>query len=246
MQRNDQEMVNFYEKVGKIAYEKQLLVDFHGSFKPSGLHRKYPNVMTYEGVYGLEHNKSSHDITPNHDLILPFTRMVAGPMDYTPGATVNATENDFHMNFIHPMSQGTRAHQGALFIAFESPLQMFADSPSNYYETPDFTSFIAQIPTVWDETKAINAEAGKYLTIARRSGNKWFIASLTNWDQRKLDITLDFIGEGKYNVQILKDGVNANKYGSDFRLVEKEASKGDTLEIDMAKGGGWAATLTPI
>jgi alpha-glucosidase len=246
MQRNDQEMVNFYEKVGKIAYEKQLLVDFHGSFKPSGLHRKYPNVMTYEGVYGLEHNKSSHDITPNHDLILPFTRMVAGPMDYTPGATVNATENDFHMNFIHPMSQGTRAHQGALFIAFESPLQMFADSPSNYYKTPDFTSFIAQIPTVWDETKAINAEAGKYLTIARRSGNKWFIASLTNWDQRKLDITLDFIGEGKYNVQILKDGVNANNYGSDFRLVEKEASKGDALEIDMAKGGGWAAILTPV
>lgn len=246
MQRNDQEMVNFYENVGKAAFDRQLLVDFHGSFKPSGLHRKYPNVMTYEGVYGLEHNKSSHDISPNHDLILPFTRMVAGPMDYTPGATVNATENDFHMNFIHPMSQGTRAHQGALFIAFESPLQMFADSPSNYYKTPDFTSFIAQIPTVWDETKAIEAEAGKYLTIARRSGNRWYIASLTNWDQRKLGVNLNFIGEGKYKAQILKDGVNANRYGSDFKIETKHVSGGQTLDINMAKGGGWAAILTPV
>ena len=246
MQRNDQEMVNFYENVGKAAFERQLLVDFHGSFKPSGLHRKYPNVMTYEGVYGLEHNKSSHDISPNHDLILPFTRMVAGPMDYTPGATINATENDFHMNFIHPMSQGTRAHQGALFIVFESPLQMFADSPSNYYKTPDFTSFIAQIPTVWDETKAIEAEAGKYLTIARRNGNKWFIASLTNWDQRKLSVNLDFIGEGKYKAEILKDGVNANRYGSDFKIETKDVSGGQTLDINMAKGGGWAVILTPV
>lgn len=246
MQRNDQEMVNFYENLGKAAFDRQLLVDFHGSFKPSGLHRKYPNVMTYEGVYGLEHNKSSHDISPNHDLILPFTRMVAGPMDYTPGATVNATENDFHMNFIHPMSQGTRAHQGALFIAFESPLQMFADSPSNYYKTSDFTSFIAQIPTVWDETRAIEAEAGKYLTIARRSGSKWFIASLTNWDQRELSVNLNFIGEGKYKAEILRDGVNANRYGSDFKIETKHVSGGQTLDINMAKGGGWAAILTPV
>lgn len=246
MQCNDQEMVNFYEEVGKIAFEKQLLVDFHGSFKPSGLHRKYPNVMTYEGVYGLEHNKSSHDITPNHDLILPFTRMVAGPMDYTPGATVNATENDFHMNFIHPMSQGTRAHQGALFIIFESPLQMFADSPSNYYKTTEFTSFIAQIPTVWDETKAIVAEAGKYLAIARRNGDKWFVASLTNWDQHKLSIQFDFISNRKYKAQILEDGINANMYGSDFKMDEIYILKDQTLEIDMAKGGGWAAILTPV
>ncbi|GAB6008699.1 glycoside hydrolase family 97 protein [Dysgonomonas reticulitermitis] len=246
MQRNDQDMVNFYENVGKAAFERGLLVDFHGAFKPSGLQRKYPNVMTFEGVYGLEHNKSSHDISPNHDLILPFTRMVAGPMDYTPGATVNATENDFHMNFIHPMSQGTRAHQGALFVVFESPLQMFADSPSNYYKTPDFTSFIARIPTVWDETKAIEAEAGKYLTIARRSGDKWFVGSLTNWDQRSLKITLDFIDNKKYKIDILKDGVNANRYASDFKIENAEVFKGQTIEIKMAKGGGWAAILTPL
>jgi len=246
MQRNDQDMVNFYENVGKAAFERKILVDFHGSFKPSGLHRKYPNVMTYEGVYGLEHNKSSHDISPNHDLILPFTRMVAGPMDYTPGATANASETDFHMNFIHPMSQGTRAHQGALFVAFESPLQMFADSPSNYYKTPDFTSFIAQVPTVWDETRAIEAEAGKYLTIVRRSDDKWFIGSLTNWDQRSLKVTLDFIDGKKYKAQILKDGVNANRYGSDFKIENIEVTKGQTLDINMAKGGGWTAILTPV
>ena len=246
MQRNDQDMVNFYEKVGKAAFDRKLLVDFHGAFKPSGLHRKYPNVMTYEGVYGLEHNKSSHDITPEHDLILPFTRMVAGPMDYTPGATVNATKNDFHMNFTHPMSQGTRAHQGALFIVFESPLQMFADSPSNYYKTPEFTSFIAQIPTVWDETKAIEAEAGKYLTLARKKGKKWYIASLTNWDQRKSSITLDFLDYDKYEIEILRDGINANQYGSDFKIEKIKVEKNQTLDIDMAQGGGWAAILTPI
>lgn len=246
MQRNDQEMVNFYEEVGKIAFEKELLIDFHGSFKPSGLHRKYPNVLTYEGVYGLEHNKSSHDITPGHDLILPFTRMVAGPMDYTPGATVNATQNDFHMNFTHPMSQGTRAHQGALFIVFESPLQMFADSPSNYYRTPEFTSFIAQIPTTWDETRAITAEAGKYLAIARRSGEIWFIAALTDWDERKLTINLDFLDNEKFRAQILKDGVNANKYGSDFIIEEIKLKKNQNIDINMSKGGGWAAILTPV
>lgn len=245
MQRNDQEMVNFYEKVGKASFERNILVDFHGAFKPSGLHRKYPNVMTYEGVYGLEHNKSSNDISPDHDLILPFTRMMAGPMDYTPGATVNATKNDFYMNFEHPMSQGTRAHQGALFVAFESPLQMFADSPSNYYKTPDFTSFIAQIPTTWDETRAITAEAGKYLIIARRKGDKWYLCALTNWDERKLSVKLDFLANRDYEAQILRDGVNANAYAADFAIDKTQVSSGQELIINLAKGGGWAAILTP-
>lgn len=245
MQRNDQDMVNFYENVGKAAFDRQILVDFHGSYKPSGLHRKYPNVMTFEGVYGLEHNKSSHDITPNHDLILPFTRMVAGPMDYTPGATKNATAEGFCMDFIHPSSHGTRAHQGALYVIFESPLQMLADSPSNYYNTPSFAGFIAQMPTVWHETKALEAEAGKYVVMARKNGDKWYIGALTNWDARSLDIKLDFLDGKKYKAQILKDGVNANSYPADFKIVNAEISKGQNLKIDMAKGGGWAAILTP-
>ena len=141
MQRSDQYMVNFYERVGKAAMERKLLVDFHGSFKPSGLQKKYPNVMTFEGVLGLEHDKDSRDINPVHDLILPFTRMVAGPMDYTPGAVNNATAEDFYINFVHPISLGTRAHQAALYVVYESPLQMLADSPSNYYKAPEFASF---------------------------------------------------------------------------------------------------------
>ena len=170
MQRSDQYMVNFYERVGKAAMERKLLVDFHGSFKPSGLQKKYPNVMTFEGVLGLEHDKDSRDINPVHDLILPFTRMVAGPMDYTPGAVNNATAEDFYINFVHPISLGTRAHQAALYVVYESPLQMLADSPSNYYKAPEFASFISRIPTIWEDTKAITAKIGEQLVIARKNG----------------------------------------------------------------------------
>lgn len=140
MQRSDQEMVNFYEQIARAAYDRGLLVDFHGSFKPAGLQRKYPNVLSFEGVYGMENDKCSKDITPAHDCVLPFTRMVAGPMDYTPGATVNATAADFSVSWSHPMSQGTRAHQAALYVIYESPLQMLCDSPSHYLRTPEFTA----------------------------------------------------------------------------------------------------------
>lgn len=246
MQRSDQDMVNFYENVGKAAFDRHILVDFHGSFKPSGLHRKYPNVMTYEGVYGMEHNKCSNDITPDHNLILPFTRMVAGPMDYTPGATNNVTKDDFHMNFIHPMAYGTRAHQSALYVVFESPLQMLADSPSNYYRFPEYAGFISQIPTVWDQTKAIEAEAGKFLVLARKSGDKWYLGAITNWDARSISINLDFLDNKKYKVQIMKDGANANVFAQDCLIDQVEVVKGQTIQIDMAKGGGWAAILTPM
>lgn len=246
MQRSDQDMVNFYEAIAKAAFERELLVDFHGSYKPSGIQRKYPNVMTFEGVYGMEHNKCSKDISPDHDLILPFTRMVAGPMDYTPGATINATKDDFSINWNHPMSQGTRAHQAAIYIAFESPLQMLCDSPSNYYKVPDFTNFITQVPTVWDESRAIAAEAGKYLVMARRSGDKWFVCGLTNWEGRSFEIDLDFLKDGRYKALIFKDGVNANVYASDSKVEHTFFRKGNRVKIDMAQGGGWAAILTPV
>lgn len=246
MQRSDQGMVNYYEDVARSAFERGLLVDFHGSYKPSGIHRKYPNVMTFEGVYGMEHNKSSHDISPDHDLILPFTRMVAGPMDYTPGATVNAARGDFHMSWEHPMSQGTRAHQAAIFVAFESPLQMLCDSPTHYYREDEYTRFIADVPTVWDETVALAAEAGEYLAIARRSGDTWYVAGLTNWTGRELGLKLDFLGEGTYDAVIFRDGVNANRYGSDYRLETAVFEAGQPLTIKMADGGGWAAKLTPV
>ena len=247
MQRSDQYMVNFYERVGKAAMERKLLVDFHGSFKPSGLQKKYPNVMTFEGVLGMEHDKDSRDINPVHDLILPFTRMAAGPMDYTPGAVGNATAQDFYINFVHPISLGTRAHQAALYVVYESPLQMLADSPSNYYSAPEFASFISRIPTTWDDTKAISAKIGEHLIIARRNGNNWYLAGLTDWSARDMEVKLDFLDNAsKYKMEVFADGRNANVHASDFKTTEATVGKDEVITVSMAKGGGWAAILTPI
>lgn len=245
MQRSDQYMVNFYERVGKAAMDRQLLVDFHGCFKPSGLQKKYPNVMTFEGVMGLEHDKDSRSINPVHDLILPFTRMVAGPMDYTPGAVTNATADDFCINFNHPMSLGTRAHQAALYIIYESSLQMLADSPSKYYSAPDFISFISQIPTTWEDTKAISAKIGEQLVVARRNGDTWYLAGMTNWDPRNIAVELDFLDDKPYNMNVFKDGMNADTYASDFKTEQVLVKKGDHIQLDMAPGGGWAAIISP-
>lgn len=225
MQRSDQYMVNFYERVGKAAMDRKLLVDFHGSFKPSGLQKRYPNVMTFEGVLGLEHDKDSRDINPVHDLILPFTRMVAGPMDYTPGAVNNATAEDFYINFVHPISLGTRAHQAALYVVYESSLQMLADSPSNYYKAPEFASFISRIPTTWDDTKAITAKIGEQLVIARKNGKNWYLAGLTDWNARSIEVKLNFLEADKYKMEVFKDGVNADVYASDFKTEEVIVSK---------------------
>ena len=246
MQMTDQNMVNFYEDVARECFKRHLLVDYHGAFKPAGLQRKYPNAMTFEGVYGMEHDKCSNDISPEHDLVLPFTRMVAGPMDYTPGATINATKGDFSIRWEHPMSQGTRAHQAAIFTAFESPLTMLCDSPSNYYKNHEFTSYIASIPTVWDETRALKAKAGDYLLIARRNGNKWYVAGLNDWTARKLSFKAEFLGDGEYEVKILRDGVNADRWAEDYKIEDKTAFATSVFDIEMAPGGGWSAIFTPV
>lgn len=243
MQMNDRNMVNFYERLASECFKRELIVDFHGSFKPNGLHRKYPNVLSYEGVYGMEHDKCSEDISPEHDLRLPFTRMVAGPMDYTPGATLNATREDFSIRWNHPMSQGTRAHQAAIFIVFESPVQMLCDSPSNYYKEDEFTSFIASIPTIWDETRAIEASAGEHLLIARRKGETWYVAAMNDWTPSKLSCPLDFLGDGRYEATIFADGVNADKWAQDYSLSTRYLNSSDTLSISLAPGGGYAAVL---
>lgn len=245
MQRSDQEMVRFYEQIACAAFDRGLLVDFHGTFKPAGLQRKYPNVLTFEGVYGMEHDKCSTDITPAHDCTLPFTRMVAGPMDYTPGATRNATQADFAISWDNPMSQGTRAHQAALYVLFESPLQMLCDSPSNYLRTPEFTSFIAAVPTVWDQTVALDASVGEYVAVARRNGAKWYIGAITDWTPRTLQTQLSFLGEGRYRMTILEDGINADRIAHDFRVRTCEVTRNDTIDLPMAPGGGWAAIIEP-
>lgn len=245
MQRSDQEMVRFYEQIARAAFDRGLLVDFHGAFKPAGLQRKYPNVLTFEGVYGMEHDKCSTDISPVHDCTLPFTRMVAGPMDYTPGATRNATQADFAISWDNPMSQGTRAHQAALYVLFESPLQMLCDSPSNYLSTPEFTSFIAAVPTVWDQTVALDASVGEYAAVARRNGAKWYIGAITDWTPRTLQAQLSFLGEGRYRMTVLEDGINADRIAHDFRVRTCEVTRNDTIDLPMAPGGGWTAIIEP-
>lgn len=245
MNRSDQYMVNFYDRVGKAAAERNLMVDFHGAYKPCGVQRKWPNVMTFEGVLGLEHCKDSRDIDPRHNLVLPFTRMMAGPMDYTPGAAKNATAEDFSINFHHPMSLGTRAQQAALFVVYESPLQMMADSPSNYNLAPGYADFLARIPTVWDETLPIDAAIGEHLVMARRNGDKWYIAALTDWTPRDMSVTLDFLPEGKYEMTTFADGRNAHKEATDYKISATEVSSGDTINFHLAPGGGWTAIIEP-
>ncbi|HRQ29557.1 MAG TPA: glycoside hydrolase family 97 protein [Saprospiraceae bacterium] len=242
MQRSDQSMVSSYEAIAKKAAELELLVDFHGCFKPSGLQRKYPNVLNYESVRGNENNKWSSLITPGHNLTIPFIRMAAGPMDYTPGAMVNGGKSGFAIHFERPMSQGTRCHQIAMYVLYEAPLQMLCESPSTYKKEQECLDFIAKIPTTWDETKVIKASIGEYLVIARRKGNNWYIGGMNDWTQREFVIPLDFL-EGKFEANIITDGVNADRYPQDYRIIKKPVAKGDVLTIPVMPGGGFAAIL---
>ncbi len=243
MDRADQWMVQFYEKVAREAARNKLVVSFHGSFKPEGLHRRYPNVLTYEGVLGLEHNKWSEDVTPQHNLTLPFIRMVTGPMDYTPGAMRNFHPEEFSVNFARPGSQGTRSHQVAQFIIFESGLQMLADSPSNYLREKETTHFIAQIPNTWDEIKVLEAKIGEYLIMARRKDDTWYIAGMNNQTARDFTIELSFLGPGYVKALIMQDGINAHRFAEDYQLTEENVSNQSQLNITMAPNGGFAAII---
>jgi len=245
MQRDDQWMVNYYHKIAREAAKRHLLVDFHGAYKPTGLRRAYPNVLTREGVLGLEHNKWSKNVTPEHNLTLPFIRMLAGPMDYTPGAMVNANEKNFRIVFTKPMSMGTRCHQLAMYVVYESPLQMLADSPSRYLGEKECLEFLSRVPTVWDETLILDAQVADYILIARKAGEEWYVAAMTDGSPRELNVDLSFLSDGEWGAVIYKDGTNANRYGSDYRKEVISLSQQDELEIKLAPGGGWVARIYP-
>ncbi len=244
MQRDDQVMVDYYYRVAKAAAERKLLVDFHGAYKPTGLRRAYPNVITREGVQGLEHCKWSADSDPEHNVTLPFIRQVAGPMDYTPGAMLNASKDNFKDVFSEPMSLGTRCHQLAMYVVYESPLQMLADNPSNYYKEKDAMKFLSRVPTVWDDTKILEAKLGDYIVTARRSGGTWYIGGMTDWSPRIFKVNLDFLQDDEYIIEIWQDGVNADKHASDYKYLELPVDKTSQLEVKLAPGGGWAAIIT--
>ncbi len=245
MQRDDQEMVEYYYKIAHEAAKRKLVIDFHGAYKPSGLRRAYPNVLTREGLRGLEWNKWSNVITPEHDVTLPFIRMVAGPMDYTPGAMVNAQENNFQAIFSRPMSQGTRCHQLAMYVVYESPLQMLADNPSNYLSEPVCMEFLSAVPVEWDDTRVLKARVADYIIVARRDGKEWYIGGMTDWSPRDFKIDLSFLPEGDYTVEIWQDGVNADRFAEDFKKTVKKVTNTDRLKIKMVPGGGYAARIYP-
>lgn len=241
MARSEQSMVNFYERAAKACADRKLLIDFHGAFKPSGMLRAYPNIINHEGVKGMENNKWSKDITPEHDVTLCFTRMLAGPMDYTPGAMVNKNARDYSVSFSNPMSQGTRCHQLAMYVCYDAPLQMLNDNPSNYYKESECTAFISKMPTVWDNTKVLDAKAGDYILMARQKDNNWYVGALTDWTARSLNLDLSFLGDGTWEIEIMQDGANAEKAGNDYKRIVKQVTKADKITVSLASGGGFAA-----
>jgi alpha-glucosidase len=243
MNSDAQEMVNFYERLVRKAAEHHLTVDYHGAYKPTGLRRTYPNLLTREGVMGLEYNKWSVRVTPEHDVTIPFTRMLGGPMDFTPGCFNNATREQFKPRNLDPMCQGTRAHQLAMYVVYESELVMLSDYPEIYDHKPEM-EFLDKVPTVWDETKVLNGEPSKYVTIARRHGSDWFLGAMTNWDPRDLEIPLRFLGQGEFEAQVFADGADADKVATSVNISKKLVKTGDTLTIHLAPGGGAAVIFT--
>ena len=243
MQRNDQAMVKSYEAIAETAAKYKLLVDFHGAFKPAGMERVWPNIINYEGVKGNENNKWSADINPEHNLTIPFTRMAAGPMDFTPGAMVNKHKKNFMPSFFRPMGLGTRCHQLAMYVVYEAPLQMLCESPSRYRQEQETVDFITSIPTTWDETRVIEAAVSDYIVIARRKGKDWFLSAMTDDTPREFNIKLDFLSDGSYEMEVFRDGINAKNYAEDYKREIKKVQKIDVLELSLTGGGGWIAQI---
>ena len=247
MNRDDQPTINFLHKVAEKAAEKHIMVDFHGVSKPEGIHRKYPNVMTREGFIAYEYDKWSDILTPEYEVTIPFIRMVAGPMDYEPGAMQNAQKNDFRMIDERPMSQGTRIHQMAMFIVYESPYAKMGGNPSDYLKEPEYTQFIADMPTVWDETQILEGKVSDYIIIMRKAENgDFYLAGMTDWSPRKFNIDCSFLGEGEYTAVIYQDGINADRYASDYKRTGVRVNKSTNLNIEMAPGGGWVGRFKEV
>jgi alpha-glucosidase len=246
MNRDDQPMVMFYEAVAREAAKRKLVVDFHGAYKPCGLSRKYPNVLTREALIEFEYNGGTNLDNPVHHNLLPYIRMFPGPMDYIPATMRNSTKDNFRAIGDYPMGQGTRAHSMALFVILNSPMTMLPDSPSDYYREKECTDFLKKIPVEWDETRLLQGKIAKYTVLARRSGNEWHIGAITNWNERIIDLETGFLKPGRYRLEAIEDGINANTRAEDYKKIVKDFQAGDVLKFKLASGGGWVARITPI
>ncbi len=244
--RDDQIAVASLYEIAKKAAEYHLLVDYHGVFKPTGLQRTYPNVIGYEGVKGLENYKWAIEDQPRYVVSIPYIRMMAGPMDYTPGAMRNAVKEDFRPIGANPMSQGTRCQQLAMYVVFEAPLQMLSDNPTTYIKEQECTDFIVRVPTTFDETVPLDGVVGEYVALARRKGDTWYIGAMTNWNARDITLDFSFLSDGKYEAVIFKDGINADREATDYKKETIKISSSDKLKIQLAPGGGWAARIKKV
>lgn len=246
MDRDDQYMVDFHRRAAATAAKYRMMVDFHGTYKPTGLHKTYPNVVNYEGVHGLEQMKWSATTVDQvtYDVTVPYIRMMAGPMDYTQGAMRNASKSNYRPVNTEPMSQGTRCRQLAEYVVFYSPLNMLCDSPSNYMKEKECTEFIAAVPEVWDESRGLAGKVGEYIAIARRSGSDWYVGAMTDWSAREMTLDLSFLPEGSYQVELYKDGVNADRAACDYRKETTDLPSDRKINIKMAPGGGWVAKIS--
>lgn len=238
MDRDDQKVVDFYYRMAETAAKYHLFVDFHGAYKPTGLNRTYPNVLNYEGVFGLEQAKwDNDDDLVTYEVTIPFIRMVAGPFDFTQGAMNNANKNNFRAIYTEPMSQGTRCRQLAEYVIFESPFNMLCDSPTNYLKEDECTRFIANVPTTWDETVVLDGKVGEYIVVARKKGFRWYIGAITNWEERDLVIDLKPLNGSAKSGHIYRDGPNANNVAKDY-VSETAQVMGNKVKVHLAKGGG--------
>lgn len=247
--RDDQLVMQSAWRIADCAARNHLLLDLHG-YRPTGIQTAYPNIVNFEGVKGLENSKWEPRVgdgplhnQPRYDVTAPYLRMLVGPMDYTPGAMTNATRAQFFGNNDHPMSQGTRAHQVAMYTIFDAPLQMMADSPTKYEHEQPTTDFIRQIPTVFDEIKVIDGRIGEYIVLAKRKGSTWYLAAMTDWTPRDMEIPLNMLSAGTHNAEIFADGINADRDATDYCKLQQQVGKNDVIKIHLAPGGGWSAII---
>ena len=244
MDRDDQIVVDFYRRSAEVCAKYKLMADFHGAFKPSGLNRTWPNVVNFEGVYGMEQLKWGQDDVVGYDISIAFIRMLAGPMDYTQGAMRNASKLNWRPVGNEAMSQGTRCRQLAQYVIYEAPLSMLCDSPSNYLNEPECTDYIADIPTVWDETVALEGKIGEYVAVARRSGDTWYVGAMTDWTPRDMELDLSsLVGKKEIVLDVYRDGINADKAARDYKHEQVKSSPDGKVTIHMASGGGWVGII---
>lgn len=248
--RDDQQMTRYYRDAAEMTAKYHLILDFHGCSKPTGLQRTYPNVLNFEGVNGLETVKFMDQKHPRdlvtYEVSIPFIRLFAGPADYTQGAMKNATKRDYRTVWSDPMSQGTRCRQIAEYVIFYAPFSMLCDLPHAYRAEQECTDFISAIPVVWDDTKVLEGKCGEYIAIARRTGDNWYVAAINGWEETDRTLDLSFLGEGRWKMEIMQDGINADRNATDYRKKETKVPAGGKYGIHLAPGGGFTARITPV